>query len=149
LPLSLWDNGAFTADPPKGNLWDTLHLEGAMEMKASHARLASAPDEKTMETVIPERRREGRTKARYRAVLQFSDGAGGDVELADISMHGCSVRSETEDLRIGRFVSIGIDAEPMLQAVIRWVRDGTAGMEFLRPIPPERDEWHELMDMPF
>jgi hypothetical protein len=117
-------------------------------MRTAYARLASAPDDEKPTPVIPERRREARVKARYRATLQFSDGTSDGVHLADISMHGCCIRSDSEGLRIGRFVSIGIDEEPMLQAVIRWVRDGAAGMEFLRPIPPERSEWHELIDMP-
>ena len=82
-------------------------------------------------------------------MLQCVPGETATVELADVSMHGCCVRTETPDLRIGRFVSIGIDSNPMLQAVIRWVRDGAAGMEFVRPIPPERSEWHDLIEMPF
>lgn len=119
-------------------------------MKAAHARLGGGAGEQVLvEPRAAERRREDRIKAQYRARLQFADGADNEVELADISMHGCCIRSDADGLRIGRFVSIGIDEEPKLQAVIRWVRDGLAGMEFVRPIPPERDEWHDLMDMPF
>ena len=118
-------------------------------MKAVHARLAPAQDKNTVVEVIPERRREARVPARYQARLQFSSDDCAEVQLADISMHGCCVRGEATGLRIGRFVSVGIDEEPMLPAVIRWVRDNAAGMEFLRPIPPERHEWHELIEMPF
>lgn len=118
-------------------------------MKASYARLATEPDEETTPEAISDRRRETRVSASYQAILQFSEGVSDEVQLADISTHGCCVRSDAEGLRIGRFVAIGIEQEPMLQAVIRWVRDGAAGMEFLRPIPPEQREWHELMDMPF
>jgi hypothetical protein len=37
------------------------------------------------------------------------------------------------------------DAEP-LQAVVRWVRDGRAGLEFLRPLPPVPGPWQDLAD---
>ena len=118
-------------------------------MKATHARFASPPnDEATVES-SPDRRRETRVPARYQAILQLSEGVSSEVHLADISAHGCCVRSEDQGLRIGRFVSIGIEQEPMLQAVIRWVRNDAVGMEFLRPIPPERSEWHELIEMPY
>jgi len=118
-------------------------------MKVAHARLARATDEVTVAEVFTDRRRESRVPARFSAVLRFSDGASSEVELADVSTHGCCVRSEDAGLRIGRFVSVGLDEESMLQAVVRWVRDGAAGMEFLRPIPPERCEWYDLMDAPF
>lgn len=118
-------------------------------MKAAHARLASATDEDARARATPERRREPRVTAQHEAIVQFSDGKIADVQLTDVSMHGCCVKSEAEDLRIGRFVSIGIEDEPMLQAIIRWMRGGSAGMEFLHPIPYERTEWHDLMEMPF
>jgi len=107
------------------------------------------PDEGTALDFVPERRREGRTRASNQAILRFAEGTSEEVALADISQHGCSIQSEIEGLRIGRFVSIGIGQEPVLPAVIRWVRNGAAGMEFLRPIPAERREWHELIEMPF
>jgi len=117
-------------------------------MKVAHARLARAQDEEILTVVATERRREPRVTTRFNAVLQMSDGVSNEVQLADVSAHGCCVRGDAEGLRIGRFVSIGLDEDSMLQAVIRWVRDGTAGMEFLRPIPPEQVEWHDLMEMP-
>ena len=30
-----------------------------------------------------------------------------------------------------------------------YATDGAAGMEFLRAIPPQCTEWHDLMDAPF
>lgn len=90
------------------------------------------------------------------------------VELADVSTHGCCIRAPGNDdhadwLRQGAFVSIRLkdgaspeeDGAPpetakpeaaRLEAVVRWVRGHTAGMEFLRPVPPERLDWRELMD---
>ncbi len=118
-------------------------------MKAAHVRLAPAQDEETLVETVSDRRREPRVATHYLAKLQFSQDDSADVQLADVSMHGCCVTTDADGLRIGRFISIGIDDEPMLQAVIRWVREGSAGMEFLRPIPAERYEWHDLIDMPF
>ena len=70
--------------------------------------------------------------------------------IADLSTHGCCLRSEADWLRLGSFVSISLgEDEPGLQAIVRWVRDGACGLEFLRPVPSDRPEWHELMDSPF
>jgi hypothetical protein len=146
--LSLTNNGAFTQHL-HCVAREMPYLEGTDDMKAAHVRLAPAPDEDTLVDTMAERRREPRVAAHYQATLQFTQDDSADVQLADISMHGCCVKTEADGLRVGRFVSIGIDDEPMLQAVIRWVRAGSAGMEFLRPIPSERYEWHDLIDMPF
>ena len=98
----------------------------------------------------PERRREPRyTATGHDAIIRSSKGNTESAQPADLSLHGCSVRSSADWLRNGSFVTIGLDDESMLQAIVRWVRDGSAGMEFLRPIPPERVEWHSLLDSPF
>jgi len=81
--------------------------------------------------------------------VRFTNGTNREMQLGDLSTHGCRVDGEVEGFRVGRFVSVGLDETSMLQAVVRWVRNNAAGMEFLRPIPPERTEWHDLMDMPF
>ncbi len=73
-------------------------------------------------------------------------GDVGVARLADVSLHGCSLHIADSLLRVGGFVSIGIGGQPQLQAIVRWIRDGMAGMEFLAPIPAERTEWHELMN---
>lgn len=97
----------------------------------------------------PERRKEPRISARYEAIIESSKGQSEEVLLIDVSMHGCCVETEADWLRNGSFVSIGLDDQPKLSAIVRWVRDGSVGMEFLRPIPTDRDEWHEMLDMPF
>jgi len=104
-----------------------------------------------METTGPEadRRREPRFAARIDARMKSSRGDVVDIHLAEVSLHGCRVVSAEPWLKNGMFVEIGLGDEPMLEAIIRWVRDGSVGMEFLWPIPPERREWHDLADMPF
>lgn len=121
-------------------------------MKIPLARLARVPVETDQLVLVEspsERRREPRYAAGAAATLKSAQGDSDDVQLIDASMHGCSVQCDAGWLRIGRFVSISIEERPALEAVIRWLRDGTAGMEFLRPIPPDREEWQDLLDMPF
>ena len=99
---------------------------------------------------VTDRRRETRHPARASARLNSSRGESAEVLLADVSTHGCAVTIEQPWLRPGAFVSIaiaqgqGLQARP-LQAIVRWVREGSAGMEFLAPIPTDLTEWHELM----
>lgn len=113
-------------------------------MSRKLARLPATSDE-----AGPERRQSIRLPAWGTARLQSSHGEETEAMLADVSTHGCCVKSEVAWLRTGTFVTIGIAEEPPLAAIVRWVRDGSAGMEFLRPIPPERSEWHTLLDSPF
>jgi hypothetical protein len=103
-----------------------------------------------------ERRREHRHTTRYTATLETARSGVMKVELADVSTHGCCIRAPDNDdrtdwLRQGTFVSIRLEDSSApeaakLEAVVRWVRGHTAGMEFLRPVPPGRLDWRELMD---
>jgi len=113
-------------------------------MSGQIARLQSLPAD-----VRRERRKVSRYPAEVTALLRAASGAEAIVRLADVSTHGCNVRGEVAWLRTGIFVSIGFDEEPPLQAIVRWMRDGAAGMEFLRPVPRERKEWHALINSPF
>jgi hypothetical protein len=113
-------------------------------MSAQLARLQRAPAEARVE-----RRRVVRSPAEVEALLLSSHGDEASVRLADVSSHGCNVRGEVPWLRPGSFVSIGFGDAPELRAIVRWMREGAAGMEFLQPIPPERTEWHALIDSPF
>jgi hypothetical protein len=97
-----------------------------------------------------DRRREPRHPARASARLSSSRGESAVAALSDVSTHGCAVSLEQPWLRSGAFVSIAIAQEqgleaPPMQAIVRWVREGSAGMEFLAPIPADRTEWHDLM----
>jgi hypothetical protein len=112
------------------------------------ARLENVPE--PQETPARDsRRREPRFATWFDAVLENAHGDNASVLLAEVSLHGCRIRAEEPWLRTGAFVTIGIEDGARLQAIVRWVRDGAAGMEFLRPIPSECSEWHDLMDAPF
>jgi hypothetical protein len=96
-----------------------------------------------------ERRKASRYPAEVTATLLSAGGAIAEVRLADVSTHGCNVKGDVEWMRAGAFVSIGFEDEPPLGAIVRWTRDGAAGMEFLKPVPLERKEWHALINSPF
>ena len=91
------------------------------------------------------RRKRSLLTAQAVAQLCSLDGENARVAVGDVSAHGCSVRCASAWLRAGRFVSIGIDDTPPLRAVVRWVRDDLAGLEFLRAVPSDRGEWHALI----
>lgn len=110
-------------------------------MSTQLARLQAAPARQ-------ERRKVSRTPAEVTARMSSVHGDEAYVRLSDVSTHGCSIRGEAEWLRTGAFVAIGFGEEADLHAVVRWVREGSAGMEFLRPVPSDRREWHALIDSP-
>ena len=93
-----------------------------------------------------DRRRAPRFTAWHEARLQTAQGSE-EVLLTDVSTHGCCLRGDSPRLRVGAILSVAVGENPALPAVVRWVRDGSAGMEFLRPIPRDRHEWHYLMDI--
>jgi hypothetical protein len=95
------------------------------------------------------RRKVSRRPASAAARVRSGSGDEAQGAISDLSAHGCCIRCEAGWLRLGAFVSIGIGGEAPLQAIVRWVRGGLCGLEFLRPIPAARAEWHELIDSPF
>lgn len=63
-----------------------------------------------------------------------SSGEQADAAIQNVSIHGCNLQSDEPWLRLGRFITIGLDPERSVQGIVRWVRDGSTGVEFLRPI---------------
>jgi hypothetical protein len=92
------------------------------------------------------RRREPRYNAVYDATIINMLGKAASALLVDISRHGACVRSDAAWLRPGSFIKIAIAEDDRLEAVVRWVRDGAAGMEFLNPVSADREAWLALMD---
>ncbi len=82
----------------------------------------------------PERRRVSRQVAHCDIAIASSSGETASARVNDVSPYGCNLESEAEWLRTGRFVTLNA-GERAIQAVVRWSRDGVAGVEFLRPIP--------------
>jgi hypothetical protein len=94
----------------------------------------------------PDRRKAARRRVKTDAVLETMKGDRIEGVIADLSMLGCAVKGPIDDLGISRFVSFAIKGEPPLQGIVRWVRDGSAGIEFLQPVPSELAGYHKLIN---
>ncbi len=96
----------------------------------------------------------GRTKseqttksARYRKEIRQTiqsevgiDTGNGDwrmFPLTDLSPHGCNLNAADWPFRTGQFLSLRISRSGRLEGIIRWVRDGHIGIEFVRPLSNE------------
>ncbi len=95
---------------------------------------------------LPNRRRTTRALVQIEAAVTSAHGHSAQMEIGDISAHGCSLNSEAEWLRTGGFLAITLEGGSTLEGVVRWVRHDKAGVEFLRPVPSASGEWHELIE---
>lgn len=84
---------------------------------------------------------------RRRGQILSAQGENALVAIGDVSAHGCSVQCASGWLRPGRFVSIAIEDGTPLQAIVRWVREDHAGLDFLRAIPSDFGDWQALIDL--
>ena len=82
----------------------------------------------------PQTRRAHRMPARGIALVQSNHGDRAKAHLRDISNYGCNLVIDAPWLRLGVFVAIRPSSDRSIQAVVRWVRGGSCGVEFLRPI---------------
>jgi hypothetical protein len=98
------------------------------------------------DAMMPDRRRAVRAAVRAEVNITMSNGLEMRAAIADLSSHGCCLNSDADILRVGGFLAISLDEGHPLQAIVRWKRDGNAGVEFLRPVPGNYTEWHDLMD---
>ena len=93
-----------------------------------------------------ERRKVARAIVSASAILATAHGDRTPVMIGDVSTHGCNIRSDVAWLRTGRFVAMELGDDAPLQAVIRWVRNGAAGLEFLRPVSEDYHDWQALIN---
>jgi len=104
---------------------------------AAKTKLAPAPQE----TSRPLTRRGTRRPASSLVLVTSSHGDRAKAVLRDISIYGCNLVTEATWLRMGMFIGIRLNPERTVQAIVRWAREDTCGVEFLRPIPDaEADE---------
>lgn len=97
----------------------------------------------------PGRRRESRYATTQEAALRTSKGDSAMVTLSDVSLQGCAIECSEAWLRVGSFVTVAVNGGEPLTAIVRWIRDGHAGMEFMAPIPPERTEWLDIAEVAY
>lgn len=92
--------------------------------------------------VRPNTRRAVRRVSEAIVTLSNTRGQRSRVRLRDVSVFGCSLASAADWLRMGMFVSLRVDADWTIPAVVRWSRAGICGVEFLRPISDA--EMHDI-----
>jgi len=104
------------------------HFRGAlMSAKRKPARFET-------EQARPNTRRATRRIAEAVATIRSSQGGRSRARLRDVSVFGCSLAIDADWLRSGMFISMELSQDWTVQAVVRWIRDGICGVEFLRPI---------------
>lgn len=85
--------------------------------------------------------------AQHRGVSIGSNGTQTtDAAIRDLSTHGCRIDSDAGWLRVGAFISIRPDEDAAVMGIVRWVRGGGAGIEFLHPVLPEGPAWRAMLD---
>ena len=89
----------------------------------------------------PMRRKAARTPFSGKVMVSSDMGEQASVPLRNISPFGCNIVLDADWLRTGRFVSLRLSAHRSIQAIVRWARNGSAGLEFLRPIEMDEADW--------
>ncbi|MFA7588443.1 MAG: PilZ domain-containing protein [Novosphingobium sp.] len=97
----------------------------------------------------PLRRAIARSPVDVSVIVTRGDGSRIAGRLTDVSLHGCNIQTTAASLRLGVFIAIALDIERPVQAIVRWTRGDSAGVEFLRPIPADLRLWHALIDSPW
>ena len=98
------------------------------------------------EDLVANRRKAPRAIVRVQATVVSSRGDSAAMTIANVSIHGCNINGAADWLRLGSFVAVELGASEAMNAIVRWVRGGSAGLEFLRPLPAGHAGWHELID---
>ena len=83
----------------------------------------------------PLTRKAARRPARGAVAVRSSHGDRVHAELHDFSAFGCNIVSDAAWLRMGSFITLALSEDVSVQAIVRWVRNGSSGAEFLRPLP--------------
>lgn len=79
------------------------------------------------------------------AILRTSGGDELLADLRDVSIHGCHVVVHGTTPRMGSFVALKLGTSRHVQGVVRWTGEHTAGIEFLRPLGADLEEWVDLI----
>ncbi len=94
----------------------------------------------------PDRRRAARNRISRGVSIGSSGSQACEAIVRDASVHGCRVDSHADWLRLGAFISIRANDDAIIMGIVRWVRDGSAGVEFLQPVQPDSRTWRALLD---
>lgn len=88
----------------------------------------------------PDARSEDRQPVSAGAMLVANQADLQPITIADLSRHGCCLEGDCASLRPGQFISIKIGKLDRLPALVRWVDEGRAGVEFTRALLPHAFE---------
>jgi hypothetical protein len=80
------------------------------------------------------RRRVERQRADTLVPIASPSGEQTVAAIRNVSIHGCNLQTDADWLRMGRVIGIGIGPERKVQGIVRWTRDGSTGVEFLRAL---------------
>lgn len=83
---------------------------------------------------VPQTRRTNRLRSQAGVLIRSSHAERGKALIRDVSIYGCSLETDATWLRLGQFLALRLSSDWTIQSIVRWVRDGRAGVEFLRPI---------------
>jgi len=96
-----------------------------------------------------EHRQHPRFPVQFRSSFSSANIVSGEGTLADLSIRGCRILSATE-VKAGTTLQLRVDMSggkppiQVTQAVVRWCRDRSFGLEFVSLTP---DEWARLKDV--
>lgn len=93
-----------------------------------------------------DRRREQREPLGTMASLLKPGKSPAEALLTDVSLYGCCVETGADWVRPGRCVAIGLAGGDTLDSIVRWSREGLAGLELLHPATANQLEWLALID---
>ena len=104
----------------------------SLEQAASLPRMPPTEDYKATE-----RRRDARSTVPTDAEIEVDPGALTEAKIASLSIHGCEVRNAPHDIHVGQFIAIRLAGLARISGIVRWARDGSAGVEFAHAIPEQ------------
>ena len=79
-------------------------------------------------------RKEARRATRSEVSIDIGNNDWRLFPLTDPSQHGCNLGSADWPFRIGQFVSLMTSETNKVDGIVRWVRGGQVGIEFVRPL---------------
>ncbi len=79
-------------------------------------------------------RQENRLPVALKALARTKGMKLRDVALSDISAAGCCIAIPAHYVEVDKTIIIQPDSLEGLEARVRWVRDGKAGLEFVQPL---------------
>ncbi|AKM08792.1 PilZ domain-containing protein [Croceicoccus naphthovorans] len=68
------------------------------------------------------------------AICRYGSGFEAAITIADLSEAGCRILQAPTSMLRGEVIVISFSDYEYIEAKVRWLRDGEAGVQFLRPI---------------